>query len=645
MLAGLLALFCATHASAQEAIKTQPTPAPLTLESFAATPFMADPELSPNGKYLASKISLSGQQVLAITPIFATNEKPVAISIDSGKISLDAWAWVNDDWLIGWVSANSNVEGETWRLSRLISIERATAKSKQLEWSGAAQNAANVIWIAKDGSPRILLGVQKSVYVNEVDYWPQVREVDVSTGKARTVEQPRTNFMDYYADASGAIRMGYAYDRERSIATLLYRSAGKGTFKTIDKARLGKNETLSFPSLFLPEPDKALTISSADGFDAIYDLDLVTMERGKKIFNVAGYDVDGIVRTPTGDGVAGYHVTENRARIHWIDPDMAATQAEFDKAVGPGNAQIVSWDREMRILLVKVGGPDQAGSYFIYDRKAGGSMSRIAFVDNEMRNRKFAPVSTIKYKAKDGLEISAVLTLPKAKPAKGLPLIVLPHGGPQVRDAESWDWWVQFLAWKGYAVIQPNYRGSTGFGNDLFEKGYGEWGLKMQDDLNDAVDHLAAQGIADPKRVCMAGASYGGYAAMRAAQRDGPRYRCAISYAGVSDLAALARFDSSALFGRQWKSDLKEKAPDFNAVSPLRFPEQFSAPILIMHGKLDLRVPVNQSRGMADKLKAAGKAHRYVEQPLADHHFSRAADRLQFLKEMDAFLNQHNPAG
>lgn len=203
---------------------------------------------------------------------------------------------------------------------------------------------------------------------------------------------------------------------------------------------------------------------------------------------------------------------------------------------------------------------------------------------------------------------------------------------------------MQFLAWRGYAVIQPNYRGSTGFGTALVEKGYGEWGLKMQDDLNDAVTHLADAGIADPKRVCIAGASYGGYAAMRGAQRDGKLFRCAISYAGVSDLGALARYDSQSLLGAEYRADLKEKAPDFDAVSPLRHPEEFSTPILIMHGKLDLRVPVKQSRDMAEKLKDAGKNYRYVEQPLGDHHFSREADRLQFLKEMDAFLQQYNPS-
>jgi dipeptidyl aminopeptidase/acylaminoacyl peptidase len=271
-------------------------------------------------------------------------------------------------------------------------------------------------------------------------------------------------------------------------------------------------------------------------------------------------------------------------------------------------------------------------------------MQRIAYADTALKMTKMAPVTTIKYKARDDLEISAVLTLPAGREAKNLPLIVLPHGGPAGRDVEEWDWWVQFLGWRGYAVVQPNFRGSTGFGTAFQNKGEGEWGLKMQDDLNDVVIHLAKQGIADPKRVCIAGASYGGYAALRAAQRDGALYKCAISYAGVADIAAMSRYDQRTIVGNSSRAYWKESAPNSASVSPIKNAATFSIPVLIMHGKNDLRVPVSQSREMAEKLKAAGKIYRYIEQPLGDHHFSREADRLQFLKEMDAFLQQYNPA-
>jgi dipeptidyl aminopeptidase/acylaminoacyl peptidase len=166
----------------------------------------------------------------------------------------------------------------------------------------------------------------------------------------------------------------------------------------------------------------------------------------------------------------------------------------------------------------------------------------------------------------------------------------------------------------------------------------------MQDDLNDGVTALAEKGTIDPKRVCIVGASYGGYAALRGAQRDGALFRCAISFAGVSDLNGMMSYDSHFLNSNARRASWRQSAPDLKAVSPINLAAQFSTPVLIVHGKKDLRVPVSQSRKMADRLKAAGKTVEYIEQPEGDHHFSREADRKQFLEASEAFLRKYNPA-
>jgi dienelactone hydrolase len=618
-------------------------PVPLSAEVFAAPPFMEDPELSPNGQFLAARMSANGQRMLAIFPLYDKSIAIKSLGIGDGKTSVDWWRWVNDEWLLIGLSATVQAEGEEMRISRVSSFSRLTGKVVKLGWDAAGQNGARIIWTAKDGSPRILLGMQKSIYLGP-DFWTEIVDMDVSTGKSSTVVRSRTGVMHYYADGAGNVRLGYGYDDSTRTARLLYRPDGKGSFRVIDRANFRRDERLNFPDTFLAAPDQAVTISDDEGgFSALYELDLKTMERGKKIFGVPGYDIGGTIETASGDGVAGVMVTEDASRVHWLDPGLAQVQAEIDKAVGKSRAHVVSWDRARRKLLLKVGGADQAGAYYLFDREGAGTMERIAFVDEKLRMAKQSAVTTIGFKARDGVDMRGVLTLPKGREAKNLPLILLPHGGPEARDSESWDWWVQFLAWRGYVVFQPNYRGSTGFGTKFMKLGDGEWGLKMQDDLNDAVSYLAKQGIIDAKRVCVVGASYGGYAAMRAAQRDGALYRCAISYAGVSDLPKMRRYDGQFLNGGSMADSWNESAPKLEDVSPLRHADTFSAPILLMHGKLDLRVPVSQSRQMADRLKAAGKAHRYVEQPLGDHHFSRTEDRLQFLKEMDGFLKQHNP--
>jgi len=611
------------------------------IEAFAALPSFADPQLSPDGKYIAGRASVAGTQYIAIWSLFDPKAKWQIVGL--GDKDAYRWQWVNDEWLLVWIAATSDVEGEDWRLSRVASISRTSGKINLLLWKEAAQDASNVIWIARDGSPHIRLALQTSIYSNLPGFWPDVRDVDVSTGRSRTVVKGRSGVMSYYADMTGTIRIGYGFDDGQQIARLLYRDHDGDSFRVIDRAHTAKDEGITVPRIFLSDPGQALATSDKDGFDAVYRYDIRQQKLGERIFGAEGYDVDDLITTPNGDGLAGISMIEDRPRIRWMDTEMAGVQADIDNAVGAGNARIISWSRDHRRLIVFVGAPEKAGAYYFYNIDAG-RMQFLGWVNDRLKGTPLGPVRTFRYKARDGLEIAAVLTLPRDKPAKGLPLIVMPHGGPEARDDEEWDWWAQFLADRGYAVIQPNYRGSTGYGTAFRKKGEGQWGLAMQDDLLDVIGYLAGQGIADPKRACIVGASYGGYAAMRGAERDGGAYRCAVSFAGISDLSAMRHYDRHFLNANAMTRGWRKSAPDFDAVSPISHPEAFTIPILLMHGKKDLRVPVAQSRKLAAQLKAAGKTVRYIEQPEGDHHLSREADRLQLLREMETFLNQYNPA-
>lgn len=643
-IAAAMAAACAAlpSSAAAETAQTQSEPEkPLPAEQFAALPFLSGPELSPDGERLAAKVSVKGRQMLAIFSLF---EQGALELVAAGESDLNWWKWVNDDWLVVGLGALQGLFGDNWYISRMAGISRDGKTMKPIAFRDAAQNAGNLMWVAQDGSPRILLSRQTSVYSSDPGFWPEVLEADVSTGKSKVIVKSRSNITYWYADGAGTVRMGLGYDPLALRTWLVYRENAGDSFRTIDRASQRKDEDLLSPQLFLPDPGKAIISDRDNGFDALYDFDLTTMTRGRKLFSVPDHDLDYIIANRTGDGLAGIAYTDTRSRIQWVDADLAKIQADLDKAVGADRtARIVSFNRDQTRMLVLVGGADRAGAYYYFDI-ASGKMVFIANNSPGLKNAALNPVKTVRYAARDGLGMSAVLTLPRRRQPTRLPVIVMPHGGPAARDEEGWDWWAQFMAERGYAVIQPNYRGSSGFGAAFSDKGDGEWGLKMQDDLNDALDFLAREGIGDRTRACMVGGSYGGYAALRAAQRDGKLYRCAVSFAGVSDLRHLAISDARSLYGRSWRHRLRERAPDFAAVSPLNFPEQFGAPVLLVHGAKDLRVPVEQSRRMAEKLKQAGKAVRYVEQPLGDHHFSRADDRLQFLKELEAFLAEHNPA-
>ncbi|MFY9350866.1 alpha/beta hydrolase family protein [Sphingobium sp.] len=617
-----------------------------TIEDFAALPMMDAPALSPDGLRIASRVAVAGEQKLVIADIADGPNRIRSLAL--GENDLNWWKWVNDDWLIVGLGTETNVDGYPWYISRVAALKRDGTKINMIAKNTAAQSADDVIWVARDGTPRILLSYQTSIFYNEAGFWPRVDEVDVSTGRMRNIMTPREMVRSWYADASGTVRMGVGYNDSTRTSKLLYRPDVKTSFRVVDRADRRRDESLVVPLLFTADPTRAVASNDRDGTDALYELDLGTLELGKKLFEAPGFDLDGIVEDSAGSGLAGVRYTGDAAAVHWFDPNLAKIQADLDKAVGNRRARIVSFSRDGQRMVVHVGTPDQPGVYYFYDT-ADGAMSVLARASSRFPGTsRLSPVRTIRYKARDGLEIAAVLTVPAGKDPKNLPFILMPHGGPFARDAEEWDWWVQFLAWRGYAVLQPNYRGSSGYGTAFAEKGEGQWGLAMQDDLNDAVDWAVKQGIADPKRVCMVGASYGGYAAMRAAQRDGGKYRCAVSYAGVSDLSAMMRYDSRFLYHSSRKAWMKEQAPNFAAVSPINFAAQFSTPILLIHGKKDRRVQVSQSREMAEKLKAAGKVagqdYIYAEQPLGDHHFSREADRLDFLQRLDAFLKQHNPA-
>jgi acetyl esterase/lipase len=625
-------------AAAQDAKPAKPTGSPFSVADFASLPAVQRPTLSPDGTRYAAKVAIKGKQYFAIVPIGGGEIKWIA----TGELDLNWWRWVGDKWVVVGVGQVQPVLHEEFYIRRALAVDAGTGRITTVSPRDSAQNADDVVWAADDGLARVMLSYQTSVFADEEGFWPQVREIDLATGRTRLVQRPLTGVFGWYADGAGAVRMGIAHGDDGRSTRVYHRPAAGTSLKLIARAR-NRDERVMIPAIFPPEPGKAMIIDDDDdGYSALYDLDLNTMTRGRQIAASPGYDIAGLSTDPSGTRLLGVRVNEDRPETRWLDPDLKLMAGEVRGMVKGAEAHIASISRDHGRAIIQVGSATAPGAYMLYDR-ATGSMQPIAYTNDAFKMRRMHPVTTLRYKARDGLEIAAVLTLPKGG-GKNLPLIVMPHGGPFARDTEEWDWWTQFLADRGYAVVQPNYRGSSGYGTPFTRRGEGQWGLAMQDDLNDAVKALAERGVADPKRACIVGASYGGYAAMRAAERDPGLFRCAVSYAGVSDLKAMVRYDSRFLYSGVRSDWMRKQAPDLAAVSPINAVPRFSTPLLMVHGAKDRVVPVKQSRGLAQKLKAAGKPATYIEQPEADHHFSRAEDRLQFLRALDDFLKTHNPA-
>lgn len=370
------------------------------------------------------------------------------------------------------------------------------------------------------------------------------------------------------------------------------------------------------------------------------------------ISKIEGFDADSVLRDPRNGVAIGLIDAGLEGNAYkFFDPKDQALWRGITRAFPGEQVELESWSDDRQTLIVEVRGEKNGVSLFRINRAKGQiefMADRYTGLGPELLN----PVTPLRYKAADGLEIPAYLTLPRGRAEKGLPLIVLPHGGPEANDELGFDWWAQALASRGYAVLQPQFRGSSGFGTEFRDAGHGQWGRKMQTDLSDGVRDLVAKGIVDARRVCIVGASYGGYAAMAGVTVDQGVYRCASAVAGVSDLRRMLVWETRDSGGslnstlRYWKRFMGAKNASDDSIdpySPARLAAKVTVPLQLIHGKDDTVVPIEQSRLMRDALKAAGKEAEWLELSGEDHWLSRPATRIAMLEAQIAFLEKHNP--
>jgi dipeptidyl aminopeptidase/acylaminoacyl peptidase len=302
-------------------------------------------------------------------------------------------------------------------------------------------------------------------------------------------------------------------------------------------------------------------------------------------------------------------------------------------------------------MIVQTEGGDDPGTYWIVDI-AKHSADPLGALYLGVHSANVGPIRMVGWNSGDGTPLRGVLSLPPGREAKALPLIVLPHGGPEARDYPRFDWWAQAFAPRGYAVFQPNYRGSAGYGIAFRNAGLGEWGRKMQTDVSDGVAALAKAGIVNPKRACIVGGSYGGYAALAGVTLQHGLYRCAVSVAGVSDLGSMLSFVERRAGGvnpatRYWKSFMGVTTmwgSELDPITPVALANQADAPILLIHGKDDTVVPFEQCERMESALKSAGKPVEFVLMQGEDHWLSREETRITMLRSAVAFVEKYNPA-
>jgi dipeptidyl aminopeptidase/acylaminoacyl peptidase len=466
--------------------------------------------------------------------------------------------------------------------------------------------------------------------------------VDLATYAETILDRGSNDSRDWLIDADGQVVGAALYRESQKRWSLLFRRDGRMT-------EIASQQTDTDPPIVLgfgPEPDTLLMSRLEDGDPVWRTLSL--KDGSFSAARVGRETLDAPIEDyKTYRMVGGVHVDDD-ARYIFFDPTM---QARWDAVVRsfPGeHVRLTSYTADFSKLVVLVNGSKDGLTYQLID---------LATMKRQLLAHQYddvgAPneVRRITYSASDGLLVPAYVTLPSDKPPKNLPLIVMAHGGPAARDSADFDWWSQALASQGYAVLRANYRGST-LGWLHYSAGFGEWGGRMQTDLSDGVRYLAAQGMIDPARVCIVGASYGGYAALAGVSLQSGIYRCAVSISGQSDLKRFLHWIDDARQGgnqleqrtlERFTGATSESDPKLDAISPARHADAIQVPVLLIHGQDDTVVPFEQSQEMYDAMRRAHKDVQLVKLKHEDHWLSRGDTRWQMLQVSTAFLLERNP--
>ncbi|QGZ95002.1 alpha/beta hydrolase family protein [Terricaulis silvestris] len=636
-LAGIMALGVCITASA----------API--EAYSRLPAMSNVRLSDNGQNVAYVTSRDGQLRVMVQQL---SDGAALAVLDLGDAKIRDVEWGSPNHVVIIVSSTTAIPYVTFvgELYQAVSLDIRTGQAVQLmQRAGGSTTYATVLagWPSygtHDGDP--------VMYVEAIHDEPQTRgdwrldliRVDLDDGETHQHQMGSKSAHNFLVQPDGTLlaRQNFDYDtREWSLEARV-----GGSMRVVHRVR----DTLESPYLGgLTADGQSLIVDLWDSTNQVYRPTPLSMQTGQFGEPILPPN-DVAVLYNESQRMVGYAENGVYTRYNFTDSNRAAAWERI-RAVFPNRQiSIESNTPDFSRVIVYVEGTGYPGNYIMYDA-ASSRMTQIGRTRPDLTPADIAEVRSITYRAADGLEIQAYLTLPPGRDPTNLPLVVMPHGGPQSRDIAGFDWIAQSLASRGYAVLQPNFRGSEGFGNAFVEAAYGEWGRKMQTDLSDGVTYLAGRGMIDASRVCIMGASYGGYAALAGVTLQSGVYRCSVAIAPVADVRDfmdwIVRRNSSEsdryLYWQRYIGFSNLNDPLLNEISPVRHAGNASAPVLLIHGRDDTVVPFSHSAGMERALRSAGKPVELVTLREEDHWLSREATRMQTMSAALAFLERHNP--
>ncbi|MFL0810310.1 MAG: S9 family peptidase [Agarilytica sp.] len=622
------------------------------VEYFSELPDVNRVRISPNGENLASVVRVDFKEQKKETKGSAvqvanlkTGEKEFVFFTSNDHERIRWMRWGNDSKLLvsiifpatrGYMNVQTNE-------SRLLIVDVDVDKNKvRNAISTRFLNTLNyfpqfqdeVIDFLPNDDNHFLLQISTGTSVDN-----RVYKVSLGKPKMKLVQGSEPNVLDWTADKQGNVRIGeYFKDTNNKI---LHRFPGEKKWKVLWEFQSFSEDEIR-PIGFGDDPNVLYVEARHGGKMAIFEVDLTdpTLKR-TLVYANESYDVSGdLIYSTREKKVVGIELSDESDYVFW-DEKYASFIRAINKALPGMDNYLVSTSKDENRYILYSSNSSDPGAYYFGDKKKK-RLDPIAERYERLPLEHMVAKREVSYEARDGLEIEGFLTLPKGK-KKGdrLPTIIFPHGGPISYSGRGFDYWTQFFANRGYAVLQMNFRGSYGYGFDFMKMGLAQWGLAMQDDVEDGTRWMIENGYADPEKVCIVGASYGGYAALMGAIKAPDLYKCVISFAGVTDLNSLLTRTRDFINYEMTKEQLGNNYGDLKGRSPAFNAAKIKAPVLLVHGESDRRVSVSQSRTMRNELKKHKKDVTYVELEKGSHYLGNNDNRVATFKVMDTFLSQH----
>jgi len=637
----LLAL-CSAHSIAEK--KKQ-----IPVSAFNQMPIVQQPTISPDGKNIAVITNQGDKTQVAIVPFEDKRAMKVILALGGEKYRIDELNWANNERILVTVSQPFRADQIQLRTTHIYS---ASIDGKDVIELKKRLGRKASVWDFYRSAPRLLSLLKKEknhilVTINDKrdDYYSSVFKVDIRNGDFEKYLPNGKKITGWHVSRTGEILMAIGVDNNPNtdIEYIYTRKDSDSKWKKVKTFEAYKDETFS-PVQYEPETNSIIVVSNHKlKKDALWRYSIGTGEYTLLGEAPGMLDIDGAVAVYEGDErkITGIRYTDHFSKRIYFDNQNEALNQQVKNIFKKSNLQayLTGWDAQKQRFIISAVSDIKPPTFFLFD-KSKAKITPWYGAYPKLLSHKMASVTPITFKARDGMDLNGYLTLPND--VKNPPLIVHPHGGPYgVRDKQYFDPFVQLFASRGYAVLQVNYRGSGGFGDEYQISGYEKWGKEMQTDLIDAVNWVKDNKLADTENSCIAGASYGGYAALAAGYQTPKQFKCIVSIAGVGDMDAQVKHWKRRGFRSYIDNVVNVEDESLKPISPVYFADKFQAPVLLIHGKVDQQVSYRQSEAMYEALKDADKKVELELFKFGTHHLNDAVNRKKAMGLMIEFIDEH----